>query len=131
MQFFLWLRHKHTAYKHFLRKTFNGLMLSFTHEGVLKVRKSHFHTRSNSHAIRQRGYQVCFSFGVWAEIVRGIVIGPYLIPDRRTDQQCGDFSETVLLLLLEVLPQAVKERLWVQQDELQRIVGKMSGNGSM
>jgi hypothetical protein len=88
--------------------TFNGQTLCFAHKGALKVRKSHFHTRSNSHAIRQRWYQVRFSSGVWAEIVRGIDIGPYLIPDRRAGQQYSDFSETILLLLLEVVPQAVK-----------------------
>jgi hypothetical protein len=35
--------------------------------------------------IRERGYQIRFSFRVWAGIVGDIVVGIYLLPERLND----------------------------------------------
>jgi hypothetical protein len=53
----------------------------FTLEGVFNVYNSHPWTRDNPLAIRERGYQVCFSVSVWAGIIRGIVVDIYLLPE--------------------------------------------------
>jgi hypothetical protein len=73
----------------------------FTREVVLNARSIHLWARDNRHAIRERGYQVRFVVSVWAGIVRDIVVGRHLLPDRLTGQRCRDFLETVMLGLLE------------------------------
>jgi hypothetical protein len=88
----------------------------FTREGVFNAHNSRLWARYNPHAIRERGYQVRFSVSVWADIVRDIVMGPYLLPGRLTAQRYRDFLETVLPGLLEDVPVAVWPRWWFQHD---------------
>jgi hypothetical protein len=40
-------------------------------------------------AISEHGYEVCFGIRIWAAIVRDIVMGPYLLPDRLWFQRDG------------------------------------------
>jgi hypothetical protein len=54
---------------------------------------------------------------------------PYLLPDRLTARRYRDFLETVLPGPLEDVPQAVRQKLWFQHDELQRTIGNMFGSG--
>jgi hypothetical protein len=58
---------------------------------------SQFWAQDNPHAILERGFQVRIS--VWADIVRNIVVGPYLLPDGPTAQRYS-FLATVLPGLL-------------------------------
>jgi hypothetical protein len=82
---------------------------------VFNVHNSHLWARDNPHAIRERGYKVRFGVRIWAGIV-GDIVGPYMLPDRLTDQRYRDFLETVLSGLLEGVPLAVWQRLWFQHD---------------
>jgi hypothetical protein len=66
------------------------------------------------------GYQVHFIISVCAGIIKDIVRGPYLLPERLAAQQYRDFKETVLL----ALPLAVRQRL-----QFQRSTENMSGSG--
>jgi hypothetical protein len=88
----------------------------FTRDGAFNVHNSHLWARDNPHAIREHGYQVRFSVIVWAGIAVDIIVGPYLLLDRLTAQRYRDFLETVLLVLLEDVPLAVRQRLWFQHD---------------
>jgi hypothetical protein len=83
---------------------------------VFNVHNRQLWARDNSHAIRERWYQVRFSVSVWAGIVGDNVVGPYLLPDRLTAQQYSDILETVLPGLLEDVPLAVRQSLWFQHD---------------
>jgi hypothetical protein len=59
---------------------------------VFNVHRSQVRARDNPHAIHERRYQVRFSASVWS----GIVVGPYLLPDRLSAQRYHHFLETVL-----------------------------------
>ena len=78
LQFCEWLRHQHAA---------DELLVCGHTNGVLRVRvfsvslKSPF-DRVNPHAICEDGYQVHFSVYLWADIIRDIVVGLNLLPDR-------------------------------------------------
>jgi hypothetical protein len=100
MQFCDWLRHQHATDELILHDILWTDEACFTREGVFNVLNSHFWAQDNPHVIRERGYQVRFSVSVWAGIVRNIVVGPYLLPDRLTAQRYRDFLETVLPGLL-------------------------------
>jgi hypothetical protein len=86
--------------------------LYFICEGVFIVHNSHSWAWDNPHAISEHGYQVCFTIGVWAEILGKIVMGLSLLPA----QWFHDFKETVLLGLLEDMPLALWQRLWFQHN---------------
>jgi hypothetical protein len=58
---------------------------------------------------RERGYQIRFTFGVWAGIIGGIFVA---LPDGLTVQRYGNFLETLLPRQLEDLFLAVRQRLW-------------------
>jgi hypothetical protein len=94
MQFCEWLQHQHAADELFLHNILWSDEACFTREGVFNVHNSHVWARDNTHAIRERGYQVRFSVRVWAGIVGYIVVGPYLLPERLTAQRFRDFLES-------------------------------------
>jgi hypothetical protein len=115
MQFCEWL-HQHAADELFSHNILWTYEASFTREGVFNVNNRHLWARDNPHSIRERRYQVRFSVSIWAGIVGGIVVGPYLLPDSLTAQRYRDFMETVPPGLLEDVPLPVRQRLWFQHD---------------
>jgi hypothetical protein len=115
MQFCEWLRHQYAADELFLHKILWTDKACFTREGVFIVHNNHIWAWDNPHAIREHGYKVHFSISVWAVIIRDIVVGPCLLPDRLTAQY-HDFLETVLPGLLEDVLLAVMQRFWFQHD---------------
>jgi hypothetical protein len=60
----------------------------FTREDVFNVHNGHW-AQADPHSIRERGYQVRFSFSVWAVTVGNTFIGPYLLPDRLIAGNCS------------------------------------------
>jgi hypothetical protein len=66
------------------------------------------HTLSHQHLSNIYSYS--------AGIIRAIVMGSYLLPDRLAAQQYCDFIETVLLGLPEDVSLAVRQSLWFQHN---------------
>jgi hypothetical protein len=56
-----------------------------------------FWTRNNTHAILETGYEVHLKGNIWSYIVRYIVVGLYLLPDRLAAQQNRHFLKAVLV----------------------------------
>jgi hypothetical protein len=83
---------------------------------VFNVHNSHLWARDIPHTLRVRGYQLRFSVSVWAGIVKGNFVDPYLLSDKLTAQRYRYFLETVLAGLLKDMPLAVRQRLWFQHD---------------
>jgi hypothetical protein len=88
----------------------------FTCEGVFHIHNSHLWTWDNPHAIHKHGYQVRFSFGISVGIIRDIIVGPYLIPNRLPAQWYHNFLDSLLTGRVENLSAAVRHRLWFQHD---------------
>jgi hypothetical protein len=114
MRFYEWL-HQHNADEFFLQYILRTDEVCFKFEGVLNFQNSHFWARDNSHTVRERGRKVCSASGFGLESLGTLSWAPvcYLTADCST---CHDFLETVLKGLLEDVPLAVGQRLWVQHD---------------
>jgi hypothetical protein len=82
---------------------------------MFNVHKSHLWTRDKPHALWERGYQVRVSVGVWDGIVGNNFVGPNLLADRLTAEQYRNFMETLLPVLLEGVPLAVRQSTTVVQ----------------
>jgi hypothetical protein len=77
---------------------FCGQMKCVLHVSVSSMYiSSHIWVQDNPHTGRELGYQVCFSANICAVIIWAIVMGPYLLADRRT---AHSFLETLLSGLL-------------------------------
>jgi hypothetical protein len=65
MQFRDWLRHQHVADEPLLQNTQWTHEECFTREGAFNIHNSRLWARDSPHAIRECGYQACFSVSVW------------------------------------------------------------------
>jgi hypothetical protein len=92
---------------------------------MFKIYNSHVLARDNAHAIRKHGYEVLSSVSVKAGI-GNIAVGPYLLPEGLTTQRYLEFLETRLQGLLEDVPLAVRQRLWLQHDGVPAHYGEIS-----
>ena len=54
---------------------------------------------------------------MWAGIVDGCLIGPYLLPPRLIGRTCLIFLKEVLGELLEDVSLDIRRRLWFQHDD--------------
>lgn len=88
----------------------------FTREGVFNSRNSHVWAEENPHAIRSAKFQHKFSVNVWAGIIDGHLIGPYLLPNRLTGPIYLTFLQQVLPELLEEVPLGIRQEMWLQHD---------------
>lgn len=91
----------------FSHTVFCGETKRALHEGEDEVHNSHQWAWDSLRAIH------C-NVSVWDGLVVYIVAGPFLLPDRLTAQQYRGFLETVLTGLLQDVPLAVRQILWVQ-----------------
>jgi hypothetical protein len=67
--------------------------------------------RDNPHDIRER-----VSVSVSTGIVGGVIVDPYLLPNRLTAPWYRDSLETLLSGLLEVVSLSVRQKLWFQRN---------------
>lgn len=95
MQFWEYLRHRHTTDELLLHNILRTDEACFTREGVLNVHNSHLCARDNPHDMRGRGYEARFSINVWTRIAGDIVMGPCPLPDRLTAQKYRDILESI------------------------------------
>jgi hypothetical protein len=70
--------------------------------GCVQRPQQSLRTRDNTHAVRERRYQVRSIVSVWAGIVGEIVVGPCLVLYRLTVQRYHGFLETFLQELLKI-----------------------------
>jgi hypothetical protein len=96
----------------------------FTCTREFNVHNSHLWARRNPHAIGERVYEVRFSVGVWAGIVRDIVTDPYVLSDRLTAQRYRGFPETFVPGLLNMYLSLWGTGCGFSTTELQRTVGR-------
>ncbi|CAH1991692.1 unnamed protein product [Acanthoscelides obtectus] len=69
----------------------------------------------NPHAVRRAHFQQTFSVNVWAGMVNGMLIGPFILPNRMDGMQYLDFLRNILPSLLEDVPLSVRQSMWFLQ----------------
>lgn len=88
----------------------------FGRDGPFNSRNTHVWAEENPHAMHIRNHQDRFSVNVWAGIIDGFIVGPYLLPQRLTGEMYNTFLNEVLLDLLENIPYELRQRMWYQHD---------------
>lgn len=89
---------------------------SFTREGIINLHNNHVWSEENPHSIRSTKFQHKFSVNVWAGIIDGYLIGPYLLPNRLTGPIYLVFLQQVLPDLLDDVPVQIRHEMWLQHD---------------
>ncbi|CAH1958902.1 unnamed protein product [Acanthoscelides obtectus] len=102
VRFCEWLLHQHDNNPDFLKC-------------ILVTDKSTF-TLENPHAVRRAHFQQTFSVNVWAGMVNGMLIGPFILPNRLDGMQYLDFLRNILPSLLEDVPLSVRQSMWFLHD---------------
>lgn len=88
----------------------------FTRNGMNNSRNTHVWSYENHHAVKRANFQHRFSVNVWAAIVNGILVGPYVLPDRLTGERYLQFLQDNLPGLLEDVPLHIRQNMWLLQD---------------
>ncbi|CAH2008968.1 unnamed protein product [Acanthoscelides obtectus] len=101
VRFCEWLLHQHDNNPDFLKC-------------ILVTDESTF--TQNPHAVRQAHFQQTFSVNVWAGMVNGMLIGPFILPNRLDGMQYLDFLRNILPSLLEDVPLSVRQSMWFLHD---------------
>ena len=116
INFSRWFVHRCRLQPQFPRYVLFTDEATFNREGILNSRNNHIWADENPHTIRQSKFQHKFGINVWAGIVDGRLIGPYLLPPRLTGPIYKIFLEEVLPELLEEVPMRVRRLMWLQHD---------------
>nr|CAH7762191.1 unnamed protein product [Callosobruchus chinensis] len=70
----------------------------------------------NPHAVRRSHFQQTFSLNVWAGMVNGMLIGPFILPPRMGGLQYLDFLQNTLPTLLDDVPLNIRQSMWFMHD---------------
>ena len=89
---------------------------TFSRDGVFNCHNSHMWAVENPHGVRERAFQERFSVNVWAGIINGRLIGPYLLPARLTGANYLIFLQEILPELLQDIPLGIRQHMWFQHD---------------
>jgi len=116
VDFCMWFLHRSINEPLFPRRVLFTDECRFTRDCVLNSRNSHVWADENPRATHVRGFQHTFGINVWAGILDGHVIGPYLLPPRLTGPTYLIFLEHVLDPFLEGVPLNVRQEMWFQHD---------------
>lgn len=55
---------------------------------------------------------------IWAGIIGDSLVGPYILPERLNGEAYNNFLQNTLPVLInEVVPEHIQQRMWYQQDE--------------
>lgn len=114
--FCTWFLHRCVEEPHFPQRILFTDECRFTEDAVFNSRNSHVWDDENPHATHVRGFQERFGINVWAGILNGRLIGPYMLPLRLTGGTYRVFLEEVLGDLLEDVPLDIRRGLWFQHD---------------
>jgi hypothetical protein len=88
----------------------------FTRDGVMNLHNLHIWAEENPRRTRYSSFQHRFSVNVWAGIVDGRLIGPYVIEDRIGGTQYLNFLQETLPTLMDDLPLNINQDMWFQQN---------------
>ncbi|KAL1488367.1 hypothetical protein ABEB36_014844 [Hypothenemus hampei] len=77
---------------------------------------THIWADENLHGVRPHNFQERFSINVWAGIVNGLLIGPYIMPDRLDGRTYLQFLNNELYDLLEDVPLEIRRNMWYLHD---------------
>ena len=89
---------------------------SFTRDAINNTHNSHRWSDKNPHAIVERNSQHRFSVNVWCGVMDNQLIGPAMLPNRRTGRAYVDFLQNELPLLLEEVPLVKRMCMVFQHD---------------
>ena len=84
VNFCMWFLHRCVEEPQFSRQIVFTDECRFTRGAILNSRNSHAWDDENTYAQHALGFRQCFGIKVWAGIVDGLLIGPYLLPPRLT-----------------------------------------------
>ncbi|CAH1966697.1 unnamed protein product [Acanthoscelides obtectus] len=96
VRFCEWLVHQHDNNPDFLKCILVTDESTFTRNGVNNFRNTHVWSVENPHAVRRAHFQQTFSVNVWAGMVNGMLIGPFILPNRLDGMQYLDFLRNIL-----------------------------------
>jgi hypothetical protein len=88
----------------------------FTRSGFYNIHNNHFWAENNPHVLMETRHQHQFSVNVWAGIVGNHLVGPFFFNDRLNADRFLNFLNHDLDNLLENIPQAVIQNMWIQLD---------------
>lgn len=116
VEFCEWFLQQQRNNQHFTRKILAMDESTFTRNGITNFRNTHVWSIDNPHSIRRTNFQHRFSVNVWIGIVNGILVGPFILPDRLTGDVYLDFLQNNLPGLLEDVPLHIRQAMWLLQD---------------
>lgn len=116
INFCQWALNKIRVSPNFLNKVLFTDEASFSRDGILNSRNRHVWEYDNPHAIFVKGHQEKFSVNVWAGILNGRIIGPYILPNRLNSRTYLVFIRDILTELLEDIPLDAILGMWFQHD---------------
>lgn len=116
LQFCRWFLQKHAEIPNFSSIVLATDEATFTRNGITNSRNTHIWSVENPHAVRRNHFQHRFSINVWAGLVNGQFIGPFVLPDRLTGYDYLLFLQNQFIQLLEEVPLNVRQQMWFLQD---------------
>lgn len=116
IEFCRWLLQQNDMDEHFTRHVFVTDEATFTRSGVNNFRNTHVWATENPHAVRRTHFQQRFSLNVWAGILNGKLIDPFLLPARITGAAYLHFLQNSLPGLLENVPLYIRQVMWFLHD---------------
>ncbi|GFV01798.1 uncharacterized protein TNCV_2550521 [Trichonephila clavipes] len=94
----------------------------FSREGAFNTHNAHMWALNNPHSTRPRAMQQRFTVNVWAGIVGGSLLGPYILPPRLDSHKYLVFLQDVLPELLTDVPPTIRCRMWFQQGRERHLI---------
>lgn len=116
LQFCRWFLRKHIEIPNFSSIVLATDEATFTRNGISNCHNSHIWAVENPRAVRRNHFQYRFSINVWAGLVNGQLIGPFVLPNRLTGNDYLLFLQNYLQELLEEVPLNVRRQMWFLQD---------------
>lgn len=116
IEFCNWLTEKLDQDEDFLNKIIWTDESRFTNCGLFNRHNEHYWAEENPRHIVQTRPQIKFGVNVWAGIVGGRVLGPYLYDVNLTGVRYNDFLGTTLMEYVEDIPLNEVQNMWWQQD---------------
>lgn len=116
IQFCEWVLNKVEEQPHFFDYVLFADEATFHSNGNVNKHNMHYYATENPHFRRAVDNQHRWSLNVWGGIVGRHVIGPYFFDNRVNGDTYLNFLINVLPQLLENVPLATRQRLWLLQD---------------
>lgn len=88
----------------------------FDRAGISNFKNLHVWSEENPHAKRVKKVQRQFSVNLWAGIIGGRLIGPFVLPDRLNGAAYLDFLQNELPDLLHDVPEETRRSMVFQHD---------------